>query len=319
MTRSSRPPKRRNEASSLVHPEIVSVNPFDQEEVSLLEDVPKKNYKLQEQVGKGGYGKIFAARSIMDKKVVAVKRLPHMGPRNIRKNFQEIRFLRYCMNHPNVLNFVRASLYSEEIWLITELIDGLSVMELVMAHEFGEAEIVYIIKGTLRGLAFLHENKIAHRDLKSGNIMLSRTGDVKIIDFGLSSDISQGEVTHMVGSPFWMPPEMILHKTHGLPADIWSLGITAVELANGYPPHRKTPIKAMFTAATVGYPTPFKLGNKWSPLFLDFTTRCLRKDPSKRWDASQLLKHVFLGKGKRAVQDHMSSLVAYVLDLSTQY
>lgn len=99
----------------------------------------------------------------------------------------------------------------------------------------------------------------------------------------------------------------------GLPADIWSLAITAIELANGYPPHRKSPIKAMFTAATQGYPTPFKVGHRWSPLFMDFVTRCLRKDPRKRWTAHQLLKHEFLGKGKRAPVSHMRELVGYIL------
>jgi len=135
--------------------------------------------------------------------------------------------------------------------------------------------------------------------------MLDMSGSVKLIDFGLCSDISQGEVVHMVGSPFWMPPEMILRKPHGLMVDIWSFGICLMEMANGHPPNRKatfqqgnnvdTALKAMFVAATTGYPEPLE-GNHWTTDFRDFIGRCVQVSPLARSDVPTLLKHSFLKK-----------------------
>lgn len=120
--------------------------------------------------------------------------------------------------------------------------------------------------------------------------------------------MTQGRVTHMVGSPFWMPPEMIQKVPHGLPTDLWSFGITLMELANGHPPHRRASIKAMFVAATVGYPQPFEEPERWSPEFGDFLSRCLRVNADERATAKELHTppHPFLAKA--ATRDQMKVL-----------
>jgi len=184
--------------------------------------------------------------------------MPHETTKQKRKNFQEIRFLRFSRGHANILNLHTASLVRDEIWLTTELLDGGTLTQAVAAHQFEELEIAYVAKEVLNALNFLHTNQMAHRDLKSANIMLTLAGGVKLIDFGLCSDISQGKVVHMVGSPFWMPPEMILRQPHGLPVDVWSFGVCLMEMANGHPPNRKSSIKAMFVAATTGYTHPLE-------------------------------------------------------------
>jgi len=180
------------------------------------------------------------------------------------------------------------------MWIVTENLLGVTLTELVNLHKFSEAEVLYVAKNILHALDFLHENLLAHRDLKSGNIMIDIYGSVKLIDFGLCSDISQGEVVHMVGSPFWMAPEMIRKQLHGLPVDIWSFGICLMETANGQPPNSTSSIYAMFVSATIGYPEPFTEKEKWTQDFKDFITNCLIINPKERWTVKQLLQHKFL-------------------------
>jgi len=285
--------KRYNSGHSLISDEIVSVNDFDEELEALIDQtVGKKNYKIVTQVGKGGFGRVLLYKSIIDDESIAIKRTPHNTEKQKRKNFQEIRFLIYC-KHPNIVKYIRSTIYSNEMWIVTEYLNGGTLSQVVGVHKFSEPEIVYITKQVLQGLEFLHENQLAHRDLKSGNIMLDLNGNVKLIDFGLCSDISQGQVVHMVGSPFWMPPEMIQRKPHGLPVDIWSFGICIMEMANGHPPHRKSSIRAMFECATVGYPEPLSKKH-WSEFIREFISRCLVQDPEDRWTVKQLLQHEFL-------------------------
>jgi len=250
--------RRHNKGPSVVAPGLISVNSLQEEQDELLTEFKKQNYKILSQIGKGGFGRVFLAKSSIDDTKVAIKRMPHETTKQKRKNFQEIRFLRFCRGHPNILNLYSASLVRDEIWLTTELLDGGTLTQAVAAYQFQELEIAYVAKEVLNALNFLHTSQMAHRDLKSANIMLTLAGGVKLIDFGLCSDISQGKVVHMVGSPFWMPPEMILRQPHGLPVDVWSFGVCLMEMANGHPPNRKSSIKAMFVAATTGYTSPLE-------------------------------------------------------------
>jgi len=291
--------KRRNKGPSLVDSSIVSVNPFEEEAEELLSNnLKKKDFKTICQIGKGGFGRVFVMKSYVDgNATVAIKKVPHTNPKQMRKNFQEIRFLKYC-HHPNIVEYIRSYLVKDEVWLVLEYMQGGTLSQAVKAHDFEEPEIAYIAKNVLAGVSFLHKNFLAHRDLKSGNIMLDFTGGVKLIDFGLCSDVSQGEVVHMVGSPFWMPPEMIKREPHGIAADIWSFAICIIELANGHPPCRISSIQAMFMAGTTGFPNPIedRDGKPWSKQFRDFLSHCLEVNPAERWTAKQLLEHPWLKK-----------------------
>jgi serine/threonine protein kinase len=224
--------------------------------------------------------------------------MPHLTLKQKRKNCQEIRFLLFCQGKPNILQYRQAILEQDrsEIWLATEYLEGGTLTQAVSTWTFIEPQVVYVVRQVLSGLAFLHKNFLAHRDLKSANIMLTVHGDVKLIDFGLCSDISQGEVVHMVGSPFWMPPEMIKRLPHGLSTDVWSFGICCMEMANGHVPNRKSSIAAMFISASDGYPMPFEEPSDWSEEFNDFIMHCLRCEPTERWSVPQLMDHPFLLK-----------------------
>eukprot|EP01125_Pyxidicula_operculata_P008029 TRINITY_DN2712_c0_g1_i1.p1 TRINITY_DN2712_c0_g1~~TRINITY_DN2712_c0_g1_i1.p1 ORF type:complete len:306 (+),score=42.28 TRINITY_DN2712_c0_g1_i1:358-1275(+) len=280
--------------------------------VELLAKTKKKNYTVSDQIGKGGFGKVFLA--VADNKKIALKKIPHETTRQKRKNFQEIRFLKYC-DHPNILKLDHASLMTDEMWLATEFLEGGTLTKAVQVRHFTEPEIAYVAYHMLNAIKYLHENMLAHRDLKSANIMLLLNGGIKLIDFGLCSDISQGQVVHMVGSPFWMPPEMIRRQPHGLLVDIWSFGICLIECAIGRPPNYSSPIKAMFVAATEGYPEPVD-PMKWSPLFIDFLSKCLQISPEHRWSASKLLEHKFLTKSS-SVDEIVQSFGSFFKSYST--
>eukprot|EP01125_Pyxidicula_operculata_P001092 TRINITY_DN1099_c0_g1_i1.p1 TRINITY_DN1099_c0_g1~~TRINITY_DN1099_c0_g1_i1.p1 ORF type:complete len:388 (+),score=55.93 TRINITY_DN1099_c0_g1_i1:40-1203(+) len=303
--------KRHNKGSSLVNSSIVSVNSLQKEAEELLVELKKKNYKTLTQVGKGGFGKVFVARQVDSKDTedyrVAIKKIPHETTKQKRKNFQEIRFLRYCEGHQNILTLHTASVYKDEMWLICEYLDGGTLSQAVSIHAFTEPQIAFISNQILSALSFLHSNMIAHRDLKSANIMLQTNGNVKLIDFGLCSDMSQGPVTHMVGSPLWMPPEMIKKQPHSLPVDVWSFGICMVECANGSPPNKKSSILAMFTATTVGY-NASSLLSKFSTSFKDFISKCLQQQPEQRYTVPKLQKHDFLKIAKDFSVDEVSEV-----------
>jgi len=311
------PVRRHNRGHSLISQQIVSVATLQEESATLLEPWKKVDFKMMQMIGKGGFGHVFLATSQKDKTPMAIKRIPHISTKQKRKNYQEIRFLMFCKGTPNILQFESAAVPDpdrNEMWLATEYVNGGTLTNAVSEHPFTEPQIAYLCCELLKGIAFLHANMLAHRDLKSANIMISLTGDVKLIDFGLCSDVSQGEVVHMVGSPFWMPPEMIKRQPHGLPVDVWSFGICCMEMANGHPPNRHSSISAMFIAAVYGYPEPFE-ENKWSQSFTDFLDKCLQITPSDRWTVPRLQAHPFLLC--RANRDQMTKLFCDLFEKNT--
>jgi len=255
---------------------------------------PMKLYKKTEFAGKGGFGRVYYAKSIKDKASVAIKKMPHVTIKEKRMNIDEIAVLNMC-NHPNIVSYFKSYIYENEAAVIMEYMEGGSLSEAVRRYTFDEGHIAYVAREMLQGIAYLHKNNLVHRDLKSANIMMSTKGHVKLIDFGLTVDISRCRL-HMVGSPFWMPPEMIKCEPHGFQADIWSFAVCLMEMADKQPPNRKARIKAMFTTATEGLiPYVFEQ-TKYSGVFKQFLYLCLQLDPEKRSNAEELLNNEFLSK-----------------------
>eukprot|EP01111_Echinosteliopsis_oligospora_P004295 TRINITY_DN1686_c1_g1_i4.p1 TRINITY_DN1686_c1_g1~~TRINITY_DN1686_c1_g1_i4.p1 ORF type:complete len:767 (+),score=235.94 TRINITY_DN1686_c1_g1_i4:238-2538(+) len=282
-----------------------NIEPKGGEELISPGDV-KKLYKSLQQAGRGGFGSVFVAKSSLDKCDVAVKKLPHTTKKTKRTNFNEIGFLN-TFKHPNIVRYYRSHLLDDELWLVMEYMQGGTLAESVERYSFVESSVAYVAREVLKALEYLHNLNFVHRDLKSANIMLTVEGRIKLIDFGLCVDQSQRKLCHMAGSPFWMPPEMILGLEHGSPADIWSFAICLLELINGEPPNRKSPVKAMFVAATEGISVK---NEKYSPEFKDFLSRCLQIDQTKRAPASELLKHEFLKKAD--TQETMKKILAQI-------
>eukprot|EP01103_Thecamoeba_quadrilineata_P007761 TRINITY_DN17594_c0_g1_i1.p1 TRINITY_DN17594_c0_g1~~TRINITY_DN17594_c0_g1_i1.p1 ORF type:complete len:521 (-),score=107.29 TRINITY_DN17594_c0_g1_i1:125-1687(-) len=279
-----------------------------EQENELAEELlnPKKAFRIQTKVGSGGFGTVYSAKQ--GNKMIAIKKAPHMTIKERQVNYHEISYLRQ-IKHENIVEMYKAYLVESEIWIAMEFLEGGTLTEAVKKQDFRPNHIAFVAHGVLEGLKYLHASKIAHRDLKSANIMLSVKAEVKIVDFGLCCKIEEPRF-EIVGSPFWMPPEMILSQPHTYAVDIWSLGISLLELANGDPPNRDNSLKAMAQIAINGIPKPFKEPTKWPGQFHEFIAGCLKTDPQERPTAADLLTHEFIKL--RAPQQAMRSLLSKI-------
>eukprot|EP01117_Protostelium_nocturnum_P001355 TRINITY_DN1166_c0_g1_i1.p1 TRINITY_DN1166_c0_g1~~TRINITY_DN1166_c0_g1_i1.p1 ORF type:complete len:665 (-),score=269.02 TRINITY_DN1166_c0_g1_i1:92-2086(-) len=271
---------------------------------------PKDTFKNLKKAGKGGFGTVFGAKSLIDGRKVAVKKMTHATRKERLDNFNEYRYTQRCSGHSNIVKMVSAYDWKEECWLIMEFLEGGTLTEARRGHEFEENEIAFVARELLRGISHIHSLGLIHRDVKSENIMMSINGDIKLIDFGLCIENNLVRPT-MVGSPFWMPPEMINRQQHSYAADIWSFGISLLELANKNPPGSYNKVKMMFLTATVGKPKPLDTPDKWSPEFHDFIGRCLEKEQEKRALTEELLAHKFIEKAsntRRVMQKILSEI-----------
>jgi thiamine kinase-like enzyme len=251
----------------------------------------KKLFKNLEFSGKGGFGRVFGGKDIATRHRVAIKKLPHVTDKDKRNNYSEIAFLMTC-EHPNIVKFLSAYEVKEEVWIVMEFLEGGTLNEAVKVHQFSEKHIAYVAREMLKGLKYLHAQGFVHRDLKSANVMMSIDGDIKLIDFGLCADVSEGERVQMLGSPFWMPPEMIHRKPHGCAADIWSFAVCILEMYLKEPPNSSSRLRAMYYIGTEG--CKHHIPSRASEQARDFLGRCLEMDPSKRATAVELLEHPFV-------------------------
>jgi len=162
--------------------------------------------------------------------------------------------------------------------------------------KMNEQQITLVIRETLKALAYIHSLHRIHRDIKSDNILLNSDGCVKLADFGYAAQLTQKQQKRntVVGTPYWMAPELIRGHDYGVKVDIWSLGIMLMEMAEGEPPYMEfPPLRALFLITTKGIP-PLKEPHKWSADFNDFFNRCLEKEVEKRPTAEELMKHPFM-------------------------
>lgn len=214
----------------------------------------------------------------------------------------ELRVLQ-TVKHPNIVGYVDSLWNSkeEELWTALEYMRGGSLTQLVTEIFMTEAQMATVLREVLKGLEYLHGLGIIHRDIKSDNILLSAEGQVKISDFGFSAltltEKGRGASRcSMVGTPYWMAPEVVARRPYGPAVDIWGVGILAMEMVDGEPPYLdENPIRALYLIATNGTPT-LRQKEKVSPQLLDFLASCLQVDPEQRSDVATLLKHPFLSK-----------------------
>jgi serine/threonine kinase 3 len=200
---------------------------------------PEEIFEILEKVGQGSYGEVFKCMDKRNSKLVAVKVVP--VEIDISELMSEVRFLEQC-NSPHIVSYVGSYCATDKskVWIAMEYCDGGSVSDMIHICDLklDEKQISAILKGTITGLNYLHKKKQIHRDLKAANILLSADGTAKLADFGVSAQLtnSVGKRKTAVGTPYWMAPEVLREDFYEQSADIWSLGITAIELADGKPP-----------------------------------------------------------------------------------
>ncbi|KAG7924801.1 hypothetical protein KL925_004974 [Ogataea polymorpha] len=267
-----------------------------------------EQFEVYEELGRGAFGVVYRAFDKDSRKMVAVKQVDLESADELNEIQQEIKILSTCQ-HANITRYYGCFLKGYKLWIIMEFLGGGSCSELLVSGPFGEKAISYILHELLHALVYLHENGKIHRDFKAANVLLSFEGDVKIADFGVATQLSNNmsKRNTFVGTPYWMAPEIILHQPYTYSADIWSLGITAIELAYGKPPlSQYHPFDVLFRIAED--PAP-ELDSSFSKEFRDFVKVCLNKESEQRPSAKELLKHPFVLAGAKVDRSEIVKLI----------
>eukprot|EP01119_Soliformovum_irregulare_P013308 TRINITY_DN3526_c0_g1_i1.p1 TRINITY_DN3526_c0_g1~~TRINITY_DN3526_c0_g1_i1.p1 ORF type:complete len:1045 (-),score=343.24 TRINITY_DN3526_c0_g1_i1:27-3161(-) len=262
-------------------------------------DDPEELYNIIEELGKGSYGSVYQAIHLPTQREVALKVLKLDVLTDIKELKAEISLLAK-INCPQIVKYYGSYIKSRTLWISMEYCDAGSALDMLvqLKKPFREIEIATLVQQVLLGLDYLHTMSppTIHRDIKSGNILLTSKGQVKLADFGVATQLTDtlAKKNTQIGSPFWMAPEIIQESPYGTKVDIWSLGITAIELAQLKPPHwEHGSIRALFLIATKASPT-LDEPSKWSKDFNDFLGKCLQRNSQDRPDASELLGDTFI-------------------------
>lgn len=261
---------------------------------------PHDKYNLKDKLGSGAAGEVYLAVDKITSKQVAIKRM--LLEKQQRKDMiiTEIQVMK-DMNFKSIVNYIECFLYGRELWIVMEYLEGGALTDIVLETVMDENQMATVTKECLTALDYLHLHNIIHRDVKSDNVLVGMKGEVKLTDFGFCAEINADEKRcTVVGTPYWMSPELVKKQKYDKKVDIWSLGILIMEMIDGEPPYlHETPLKALYLIAANGKPSVREESkSRLSSELKDFLDRCLQVHPEDRADTKELLNHPFIAKAK---------------------
>ncbi|KAK8810480.1 hypothetical protein WA158_007055 [Blastocystis sp. Blastoise] len=297
-------------SKQLKQPSRQSLQQYIDDNVTIHKEDPTTYYKRLYPFGQGTYGTVYRAER--QGKLYAIK-VCHENC-----NFGHIKSevaIQTRTIHPNIVNIYETYYFENKLWIVMEYMNCGSLTNLIATDvAFPEGAIAYVCQQVLLALLAMHKNNEIHRDIKSENILLDSEGAIKISDFGAAAilTIGQNYRQSLVGTPLWMAPELIKHKEYGNRVDIWSLGITALEMAEGYPPYADVQDTMKAMVQIISHDSP-ALANpaEWSPEFNDFLGYALALNPEQRFSAKLLLDHPFINKAYTKKQFKMFIRLSY--------
>ncbi|KAI8325901.1 Pkinase-domain-containing protein [Martensiomyces pterosporus] len=259
-------------------------------------DDPKVLYSKVRKIGQGASGNVYMAKSIITGKMVAIKQMDLSKQPRKELLVNEIMVMKES-THPNIVNYIESFLLnSSDLWVVMEYMEGGALTDVIDNNQMNESQIATVCREVCKGLSHLHKQNIIHRDIKSDNVLLGVDGSVKITDFGFCAKLSEqrSKRATMVGTPYWMAPEVVKQKPYGPKVDVWSLGIMVIEMIESEPPYLdEEPLKALYLIATNGTPA-LKNPEKLSRDLKGFLAECLCVDVQSRATMEELLTQEFL-------------------------
>ena len=264
--------------------------------ISNQREDPDQKYTILEKLGQGNYGSVYKIQNKKTKEIFAAK-ISTILKSNIENYKKEINVLKQC-NNPYIIKYKNSYIKNNKIWIIIEYCEGGSILDLmhITKRKLTEEQISNIIRMVLKGLIYLHSQKKIHRDIKAGNILITKKGLIKLGDFGVSAQLmhSHSKKISKIGTPYWMSPEVISQNNYDSKCDIWSLGITCIELAEGNPPYSHIRTFLVMKKIISNPPKGLTYPHLWSFEFNDFVSKCLIFDHFKRPSAKELINHKFI-------------------------
>ncbi|KAI9501292.1 kinase-like domain-containing protein [Coemansia spiralis] len=261
-------------------------------------DDPKVLYSKVKKIGQGASGNVYKARSIKNGELVAIKQMDLSKQPRKELLVNEILVMKES-RHANIVNYIESFLLnSSDLWVVMEYMEGGALTDVIDNNKMTEVQIATVCREVCRGLNHLHKQDIIHRDIKSDNVLLGENGQVKITDFGFCAKLSEqrSKRATMVGTPYWMAPEVVKQKPYGPKVDVWSLGIMVIEMIESEPPYLdEEPLKALYLIATNGTPA-LKHPETLSRELKGFLAECLCVDVQSRATMEELLTQEFLLK-----------------------
>ncbi|XP_037712526.1 serine/threonine-protein kinase 10 isoform X2 [Drosophila subpulchrella] len=293
---------------------------------------PEELWEMVGELGDGAFGKVYKAQHKEHKRYAAAKMCQLEDEENLSDHMVEIDILSE-IKHPNIVELYEAFSLDDKLWMLIEYCDGGALDSIMVELEkpLTEPQIAYVCKHMTEGLTFLHRNKVIHRDLKAGNVLLTMEGGVKLADFGVSAKNKHTMQKHdtFIGTPYWMAPELVLCETfrdnpYDHKVDIWSLGITLIELAQMEPPNSEMSPMRVLLKIQKSEPPKLEQPSRWSKEFNDFLKKSLVKDPQVRPTTDVLMQHGFINRNldskpiKDLLLEYKAEVVEEVVDDETE-